>query len=194
MYDESRNLQKCDTPACRAMPRIALPCHHRTCVPCRRLSGVDMSSKEDSVAPISRMLTMLRNRDMLLCYLRHRMEKIEDARWDVAGTLPEEALEALSPAERQYAREYNDLLSAYQTEYDLDLTRDRKPPTDLYIKVLVLQEVRLLRWRNSSPLALSAWHAPHGRSAPLSAPSRAPPSTCSRATKYSCAAATWSTW
>ena len=100
-----------------------------------------MSSREDSVAPMTRILTMLRNRDMLLCYLRHRMEKIEDARWDVAGTLPEEALEVLSPEERRFEREYNELLSTYQTEYDLDLTRDKKPPTELFIKVLVKQEV-----------------------------------------------------
>lgn len=105
------------------------------------LDGVDMKSPEDSVAPIVRMLTMLRNRDMLLCYLRHRLGRIEQARWDVAGTLPEEALELLSPNEREYDREYAALLSEFQTAYDLDLTRDTKPPTDLYIKVLAREEV-----------------------------------------------------
>ena len=114
-YDESRNLQ--------------------------RLAGVDMSQLEDSAAPIVRMLTMLRNRDMLLCYLRHRMNKIESARWDVAGGLPEESLDLLSPNEKEYDREYADLLSEYQTSYDLDLMRDTKPPTDLYIKVLAREEV-----------------------------------------------------
>ena len=114
-YDESRNLQ--------------------------RLDGVNMGQLEDSAAPIVRMLTMLRNRDMLLCYLRHRMTKIEDARWDVAGKLPEDSLALLSPNEREYDREYADLLSDYQTAYDLDLMRDTKPPTDLYIKVLAREEV-----------------------------------------------------
>ena len=114
-YDESRNLQK--------------------------LEGVDMRNPEDSMAPITRMLTMLRNRDMLMCYLRHRMERVEKARWDVAGKLPDEALDVLSVNERRFDREYADLLSAYQTEYDLDLTRDAKPPTDLYVRVLVKEEV-----------------------------------------------------
>ena len=100
-----------------------------------------MSTPEDSAAPITRMLTMLRNRDMLLCYLRHRMTKIETARWDVAGKLPEETLELLSPNEREYDREYADLLSDYQTAYNLDLMRDVKPPTDLYIKVLAKEEI-----------------------------------------------------
>ena len=68
-YDESRHLQKLD--------------------------GIDMHSPEDSAAPIIRMLTMLRNRDMLLCYLRHRLTQIEAARWYVAGKLPDEALELL---------------------------------------------------------------------------------------------------
>ena len=114
-YDESRQLQKLD--------------------------GVDMRNPEDSAAPIVRMLTMLRNRDMLLCYLRHRLGRIEQARWDVAGKLPDEALDLLSPNEREYDREYAELLSELQTSYDLDLTRDTKPPSDLYIKALALEEV-----------------------------------------------------
>ena len=114
-YDESRQLQKLD--------------------------GVDMRSPEDSAAPIVRMLTMLRNRDMLLCYVRHRLTQIESARWDVAGKLPDEALELLSPHEKEYDREYAALLSEFQTAYDLDLTRDTKPPSDLYIKVLAREEV-----------------------------------------------------
>ena len=34
------------------------------------------------------MLTLIRNRDCLMCYLRHRMERIENMRWDV-GDMPE---------------------------------------------------------------------------------------------------------
>ena len=115
MYDESKKLQQ--------------------------LPGVDLSTAEDTAAPIARMITMLRNRDMLLCYLRHRMDRIEQARWDLAGTLPDESLELLSPHEREYDREYAELLAEYQHTYDLELTRDAKPPTDLYIKVLAREEV-----------------------------------------------------
>ena len=107
----------------------------------QRLEGIDMRDPKDSAAPMVRVLTMLRNRDMLLCYLRHRMERIEEARWDVAGKLPAEALELLSPNEREYDREYEALLAEYQSEYDIDLTLNSKPPSDLYIKVLVVQDV-----------------------------------------------------
>ena len=69
------------------------------------------------------------------------MERVEQARWDVAGKLPEEALDVLSMNERRFDNEYAELLSAYQTEYDVDLTRDVKPPADLYIKVFVKEEV-----------------------------------------------------
>ena len=61
----------------------------------QNLDGVDMRSQEDSAAPIVRMMTCVRNRDMLLCYLRHRLTKIESARWDVAGKLPDDSLELL---------------------------------------------------------------------------------------------------
>ena len=114
-YEEARNLQK--------------------------LEGANMNTPEDSAAPIVRTLTMLRNRDMLLCYIKHRLTRIEEARWQVAGTLPDEALEMLSSNEREYDLEYAALLSEFQTAYDLDLTRDTKPPSDLYIKVLAREEV-----------------------------------------------------
>ena len=107
----------------------------------QRLEGVDMQDPRDSAAPMVRVLMMLRNRDMLLTYLRQRMERVEEARWDVAGQLPEEALEVLSPNERVYVREYEELLAEYQSEYDIDLTLNTKPPTDLYIRVLVVQDV-----------------------------------------------------
>lgn len=107
----------------------------------QRLPDANMQTPEDSAAPIVRTLTMLRNRDMLLCYLKHRLGRIEQARWAVAGTLPDEALEMLSSNEREYDMEYAALLSEFQTSYDLDLTRDAKPPSDLYIKVLAKQEV-----------------------------------------------------
>ena len=40
-----------------------------------------------------------------------------------------------------YVREYEELLAEYQSEYDIDLTLNTKPPTDLYIRVLVVQDV-----------------------------------------------------
>ena len=40
------------------------------------------------MAPMVAILTLIRNRDCLMCYLRHRMERIENMRWDV-GDMPE---------------------------------------------------------------------------------------------------------
>ena len=103
---------------------------------------MDLRSKEDSVGPLVYLLTMMRNRDCLLGYLRHRMQRIEDMRWDVAGSLPDEQLDPLSVHERRYANEFNRLLSVYQTAQDIDLTRDLEPPNDnLYIRVNVLSDV-----------------------------------------------------
>ena len=39
------------------------------------------------MAPMVSILTLIRNRDCLMCYLRHRMERIENMRWDV-GDMP----------------------------------------------------------------------------------------------------------
>ena len=85
---------------------------------------------------------MLRNRDLLLAYLRHRMIKIEEHSWEVAGEMSSDSAELLSVHEREYAQRFNGLLSTLQTAYDVDLTRDLEPPTDsLYIKVNVLVDV-----------------------------------------------------
>ena len=40
------------------------------------------------MAPMVSILTLIRNRDCLMCYLRHRMERIENMRWDV-GDMPQ---------------------------------------------------------------------------------------------------------
>ena len=63
------------------------------------------------MAPMVAILTLIRNRDCLCCYMRHRMERIENMRWDV-GAMPEEQDSNLSEHERSFAREYNTLLGA----------------------------------------------------------------------------------
>eukprot|EP00965_Chrysotila_dentata_P228345 6196547-Pleurochrysis_carterae.AAC.6 len=107
-----------------------------------RLDGYDGTDIADVCAPRVCMMTMVRLRNLLLAYVRHRMEKIEALRWDVAGAIPDENLELLSTHEQHYAQQYNSLLSTYQMTYDLDLTRDAAPPVDnLLIKVRVLADV-----------------------------------------------------
>ena len=101
-----------------------------------------MRSKEGSIGPLVYLLTMMRNRDCLLGYHRYRMERIEEMRWDVAGSLAEEQLDPLSIHERRYANEFNKLLSTYQAANGIDLTRDHDPPSDnLYIRVNVLSDI-----------------------------------------------------
>ena len=63
------------------------------------------------MAPMVAILTLIRNRDCLMCYLRHRMERIENMRWDV-GDMPEDQTANMSEHERLFTQEYNTLLSA----------------------------------------------------------------------------------
>ena len=70
------------------------------------------------------------------------MLRIEQMRWDMAGSMPPESLGLLSSNAQKYVQEYNQLLSKYQMEYDLDLTRDCTPPADnLLIRVNVIADV-----------------------------------------------------
>ena len=76
-----------------------------------RLPGFDPTDGADTMAPMVAILTLIRNRDCLTCYLRHRMERLENMRWDV-GDMPEDQRANLSEHERTFADEYNKLLSA----------------------------------------------------------------------------------
>ena len=71
----------------RLMRRDPSPLPPSTAPRCR-LPGFDSSDLADTMAPMVSMLTLIRNRDCLMCYLRHRMERIENMRWDV-GDMPE---------------------------------------------------------------------------------------------------------
>ena len=68
-----------------------------------RIPGANLKTKEGSVGPLVYLLMMMRNRDCLACYLRTRMQRIEEMRWDVAGSLGEDELQLLSVHERRRA-------------------------------------------------------------------------------------------
>jgi len=107
----------------------------------QQLPGFDSSDQADTMAPMVSILTLIRNRDCLMCYLRHRMERIENMRWDV-GDMPKDQIANMSEHERLFTQEYNTLLSNYQFAYDVDITRDLEPPDDnLLIRVSVLKDV-----------------------------------------------------
>jgi len=160
LYQESLDLQKCAAArSTRSSPRP------RQRVARRRLEGFNARDAADSCAPFVCLLTMVRNRDLLLNYVRHRMLRIEQApppaarrpprtepsnglqmtarthsyrlaqaRWEVAGPLPDDSRQLLTPHEQRYETRYNELLSEFQTQYGLDLTRDSTPPSDNLIK------------------------------------------------------------
>ncbi len=107
----------------------------------QRVPSYDGADLAHLAAPRVNITTALRLRHCLLAYLRKRMERIEEIRWSVAGVMPDENLALLSENEKDYSREYNALLSEYQSQYDIDLTRDSTPPSDLLIKVHVLADV-----------------------------------------------------
>lgn len=126
----------------RRLPTHRLPNLTSGISPCSRLPGFDSRSQEDTAAPFVSLMCMMRNRDLVCAMLRHRMERIEYARWDTAGSLPEDELALLSQHEQRYSSRFNELLSEYQAANDIDLTRDHDPPSDnLYISVNVLQDV-----------------------------------------------------
>mmetsp|Transcript_45295 Transcript_45295/g.98489 ORF Transcript_45295/g.98489 Transcript_45295/m.98489 type:complete len:218 (+) Transcript_45295:74-727(+) len=87
-----------------------------------------------------------RNRRCLLAYLQHRLEKIEELRWEVGLMVPEEKLKRLHDSEQQYLHLYNTILDKYMKRYvpkckePLDLTADAEPPEDINVQIRVVQE------------------------------------------------------
>ena len=108
----------------------------------RRAPSIEVQEAVRACAPRVCLTTMIHIRHCLLVYVRHRMLRIEQLRWDVAGAIPTENLALLSSGELVYVQEYNHLLSQFQMKYDLDLTRGCTPPADnLLIRVNVLMDV-----------------------------------------------------
>merc|ERR1712190_192742 len=87
-----------------------------------------------------------RNRRCLLAYVNHRLEKIEELRWEVGLMVPEGKMDKLHDSEKQYFHEYNKILDKYMKSYvpkckePLDLTADAQAPEDLHVQVRVLDE------------------------------------------------------
>ena len=107
-------------------------------------------------------LCMRRNKRCLLAYHRIRSDKLEEMCWSGKDALDQEqpqqetgagigeelsvASEAgnqssLSPEEKEYVRQYEDMLAAYKGQWtDIDLTGNLDPPKDLFIDVRVLKD------------------------------------------------------
>lgn len=76
-----------------------------------------------------------RNKQCLLAYLRERLFKICDYRWELGAVLPPEVKENLSVAELDFFRKHNKILSTYMTAIKSDLAQDMQPPKQLLIQV-----------------------------------------------------------
>lgn len=87
-----------------------------------------------------------RNVRCLLAYLNARLEIVEQLRWEVGRLVPDEKLEKLHEAERQYFNRYNDILDKFMKRYvhncshPLNLTAYAEAPEDVNIQVRVLRD------------------------------------------------------
>ncbi|CAK9098600.1 unnamed protein product [Durusdinium trenchii] len=89
---------------------------------------------------------MERNKRCLLAYLNARLDVIEQLRWEVGRMVPEEKLQKLHEAEKQYLTNYNNSLDKYMKRYvpnckhPLDLTANSEAPEDTNIQVRMLRD------------------------------------------------------
>ncbi|CAI5700545.1 unnamed protein product [Peronospora effusa] len=83
---------------------------------------------------------LLRNKRCLIAYVYHRMEKIKALRWETGTIIPDSLAQNLCQREVQLFHQYDQLLTDYMTDFELDLSADLKPPKDLYVEVRVLRD------------------------------------------------------
>nr|CCA25651.1 DNA replication complex GINS protein PSF1 putative [Albugo laibachii Nc14] len=83
---------------------------------------------------------LLRNKRCLLAYLMARVNKIKALRWELGAVVPDGLRKSLSQAEIQFFHAYDQQLSDYMADLDLDVTTDLAPPKNLYIEVRVLHD------------------------------------------------------
>lgn len=68
-------------------------------------------------------LSILRNKQCMLAYLMYRARKLQELRWELSSeTLPEEIASCLSPQEKRFKDDYNQILRQYMSDIGIDLT------------------------------------------------------------------------
>ncbi|KAK9906856.1 hypothetical protein WJX75_009228 [Coccomyxa subellipsoidea] len=95
---------------------------------------------EETSAFIVHHTSILRNKRLLLTYMKERMDRIKRLRWQ-QRSLSEDTKQNLSQAEIEWFNTYSQLLSGYMrrdTGVGMDLTLDESPPKDpdMYVRVL----------------------------------------------------------
>ncbi|GAB9462575.1 DNA replication complex gins protein psf1 [Globisporangium polare] len=83
---------------------------------------------------------LLRNKRCLLAYLYERTEKIKNLRWETGTIIPATLAPNLCQREVQFFQSYDQLLTDYMADFEIDLSADSKPPKDLYVEVRVLRD------------------------------------------------------
>ncbi|KZZ96449.1 DNA replication complex GINS protein psf1 [Ascosphaera apis ARSEF 7405] len=108
-------------------------------------------------------LFLRRNKRCLLAYHRVRSQKLEELAWRGGDLMDEQQIQtlidqehgnpsaiksgrvqivdALSPEEEEYFRQYTEMLVAYKGHWtDIDLTGSMEPPKELFVDVRVLKD------------------------------------------------------
>jgi len=112
----------------------------------REHQEVDDLSREVAAGLVLYSDLIDRNKRCLLAYLNARLEVLERLRMEVGLMVPEEKLQKLHEAEKQYLNNYNGLLDKYMKNYvpnckqPLDLTADVEAPQDLNVEVRVVAD------------------------------------------------------
>ncbi|GLE04830.1 hypothetical protein PINS_up013809 [Pythium insidiosum] len=83
---------------------------------------------------------LLRDKRCLLAYIHARLEKIKNLRWETGTIVPAHLAPNLSQKEMQFFHSYDQLLTDYMADFEIDLTADATPPKDLYVEVRVLKD------------------------------------------------------
>ncbi|KAJ0399549.1 hypothetical protein P43SY_006095 [Pythium insidiosum] len=79
--------------------------------------------------------------EQILEKLRHaRLDKIKNLRWETGTIIPAHLAANMSQKETQFFHGYDQLLTDYMADFELDLTADATPPKDLFVEVRVLKD------------------------------------------------------
>ncbi|XP_057869859.2 uncharacterized protein LOC131076606 isoform X2 [Cryptomeria japonica] len=71
----------------------------------------------------------------------NRAQIIQSLRWKLGAVVPQEIQEKLSYSEKEYFKNYSEILGSHMSDLDLDLTVDMIPPKDPYIRVRVVDDI-----------------------------------------------------
>lgn len=127
----------------------------------KQANAVARSAGQDGVTEIKPAVLLLhtsakRNKRCALAYLRYRLERLVEMRWESGSAIPDNRKSKLSAEEIQYFGNYDTLLGQYMRATDMDLSLVSIPlmvcnlmgiPADWCFVVLKLCDCRLIQSR-----------------------------------------------